>query len=94
MPGGAGEFVGPISVGVAFAVVSSYLLSLTVIAALAGYASRCTRHAGPAAAGGATGFRTASDWQRVLSPGASTASCVGRPSASRCRWSSRRWASP
>jgi len=37
MPGGAGEFVGPISIGVALAVSSSFLLSLTVIPALAGF---------------------------------------------------------
>jgi multidrug efflux pump subunit AcrB len=37
MPGGAGEFVGPISIGVALAVTSSFVLSLTVIPALAGF---------------------------------------------------------
>ncbi len=36
MPGGAGEFVGPISVGVGLAVVTSFFLSMTVIAAFAG----------------------------------------------------------
>ena len=39
MPGGAGEFVGPISIGVALAVTSSFLLSMTVIPALAGFLS-------------------------------------------------------
>lgn len=36
-PGPVSEFVGPISYGVAFAVVSSFLLAMTVIPALAGY---------------------------------------------------------
>ena len=36
LPGGAGEFVGSISVSVIFAIISSLLLSLTVVAALAG----------------------------------------------------------
>jgi multidrug efflux pump subunit AcrB len=37
MPGGAGEFVGPISIGVGLSVTSSFLLSMTVVPALAGY---------------------------------------------------------
>jgi len=37
MPGGAGEFVGPISIGVGLAVSSSFLLALTVIPALAAF---------------------------------------------------------
>jgi len=50
MPGPAGEFVGPISIGVGLSVTTSYLVSLTVIAALAGLT---TPRGGPAAAGGA-----------------------------------------
>ncbi|MGH0038491.1 MAG: efflux RND transporter permease subunit [Myxococcota bacterium] len=46
MPGGAGEFVGPISIGVALSVTSSFLLSMTVIPALAGLLS--PRHPRPA----------------------------------------------
>ena len=37
MPGGAGEFVGPISIGVGLAVTSSFLVSMTVIPALAAF---------------------------------------------------------
>jgi len=37
MPGGAGEFVAPIAIGVGLSVVTSLLLSMTVIVALAGY---------------------------------------------------------
>ncbi|MCG8591092.1 MAG: efflux RND transporter permease subunit [Proteobacteria bacterium] len=37
MPGGAGEFVGPISIGVGLAVTSSFLLAMTLIPALAGF---------------------------------------------------------
>ena len=37
MPGGGGEFVGPISIGVVMSVISSFFLTMTVIAALAGY---------------------------------------------------------
>jgi len=37
LPGGAGEFVGMIGVSVIFAVVSSFLISMTVIPALAGW---------------------------------------------------------
>ncbi len=37
MPGGGGEFVGPISAGVILSVTTSFLLTMTVIAALAGY---------------------------------------------------------
>ncbi|MDJ0867501.1 MAG: efflux RND transporter permease subunit [Myxococcota bacterium] len=40
MPGGAGEFVGPISIGVILSITSSFLLSMTVIPALAGFATR------------------------------------------------------
>ena len=36
LPGGAGEFVGSISISVIFAIIASLLLSLTVVAALAG----------------------------------------------------------
>jgi len=36
LPGGAGEFVGSISISVIFAIISSLALSLTVVAALAG----------------------------------------------------------
>lgn len=46
MPGGAGEFVGPISVGVGFSLASSFLLAMTVIPAFAG------RFAAPRAPGG------------------------------------------
>jgi len=37
MPGGAGEFVGPISIGVGLAVGSSFLVSMTVIPAVAAF---------------------------------------------------------
>lgn len=37
MPGGAGEFVGPISIGVGLAVSSSFLVAMTVIPALAAF---------------------------------------------------------
>ena len=40
MPGGAGEFVGTISVGVCLAVISSFLISMTLVVTLAGFASR------------------------------------------------------
>jgi len=40
MPGGAGEFVGPISISVILAVASSFLLALTVTPALAGLLDR------------------------------------------------------
>ncbi len=37
MPGGAGEFVGPISIGVGLAVASSFLIAMTLIPALAAF---------------------------------------------------------
>ena len=37
MPGGAGEFVGPIAIGVGLAVTSSFALAMTVVPALAGF---------------------------------------------------------
>lgn len=40
MPGGGGEFVGPISVGVIWAVGCSFFLAMTVIPALAGFFGR------------------------------------------------------
>ncbi len=40
LPGGAGEFVGTISVGVCLAVTSSFLISTTLVVTLAGFASR------------------------------------------------------
>ncbi len=43
MPGGAGEFVGPISIGVGLSVVTSFLLSMTVIVSLAGWILRPSR---------------------------------------------------
>lgn len=39
MPGGAGEFVGPLAIGVIIAISSSFFLSMTVIPAVAGYVS-------------------------------------------------------
>jgi len=39
MPGGAGEFVGPISIGVALAVVSSFVIAMTIVVTLAGLTS-------------------------------------------------------
>ncbi len=39
MPGGAGEFVGTISVGVCLAVVTSFLISMTLVVSLAGMSS-------------------------------------------------------
>lgn len=39
MPGGAGEFVGPLSIGVIIALTSSFFLSMTVIPAIAGFVS-------------------------------------------------------
>jgi len=39
MPGGAGEFVGPISIGVGLSVVSSFALAMTVVPALAAFAT-------------------------------------------------------
>lgn len=50
MPGGAGEFVGTIAIGVGLAVSSSFVLSMTVIPALAGLiAERRARRHGPTA---------------------------------------------
>jgi len=46
MPGGAGEFVGPISAGVGLSVTSSFVLSMTIIVALAGYSLRPTSEGG------------------------------------------------
>ncbi len=43
MPGGGGEFVGPISIGVGLAVGSSFFLAMTVIPALAGFFGRSKR---------------------------------------------------
>lgn len=43
MPGPGGEFVGPISAGVGLSVASSFVLSMTVIAALAGFFVRPSR---------------------------------------------------
>ena len=37
MPGGAGEFVGPIAIGVGLSVTSSFLLSMTIIPTLAAF---------------------------------------------------------
>lgn len=37
MPGGAGEFVGPISIGVILAITSSFLLAITLVPALAAF---------------------------------------------------------
>ncbi len=37
MPGGAGEFVGPLAIGVIIAITSSFFLAMTVIPAVAGY---------------------------------------------------------
>lgn len=56
-PGGVGEFVGAMSVGVILAVTSSFALSMTVVPALAGVLERV---AGPARAGGLlkSGFRS------------------------------------
>ncbi|MDJ0788397.1 MAG: efflux RND transporter permease subunit [Myxococcota bacterium] len=39
MPGGAGEFVGPISIGVCLAVISSFAISITLVVTLAGLTS-------------------------------------------------------
>ncbi|MEQ8747572.1 efflux RND transporter permease subunit [Pyruvatibacter sp.] len=38
-PGGAGEFVGPLAIGVVIALTSSFFLAMTVIPAIAGYVS-------------------------------------------------------
>lgn len=43
MPGGAGEFVGPIGISVILALVSSFTLALTVVAALTGLMHRAQR---------------------------------------------------
>ncbi len=40
MPGGAGEFVGPISIGVGLSVVTSFLVTMTLIVALAAFSDR------------------------------------------------------
>jgi len=75
MPGGAGEFVGPISIGVGLSVVSSFLLAMTVIPALAAFATgrRASREGG--------GF-----WRHGLRPGRlaplyrrSLDLCIARP---------------
>ena len=39
MPGGAGEFVGPISIGVVLAVSTSFVIAMTLVVTLAGFAS-------------------------------------------------------
>ncbi len=47
MPGGAGEFVGPIAIGVGLAVSTSFLLAMTIVPALAGYFTPRRIPAGP-----------------------------------------------
>ena len=44
MPGGGGEFVGPIAVSVIFSLLSSFVLAMTIIPALAGYTTPRHRH--------------------------------------------------
>lgn len=44
MPGGAGEFVGPIGISVILALLSSFAVALTVVASLTGLMHRASRH--------------------------------------------------
>jgi multidrug efflux pump subunit AcrB len=74
MPGGAGEFVGPISIGVGLAVTSSFLLSLTVIPALAAYLSpRSSSGEGPWWKHGLSNARVTQWYRRSIEI------CVRRP---------------
>lgn len=54
MPGAAGEFVGPLSLSVILSLISSYIIAMTIIPALAGLVLR--RGARPAANTGRLGF--------------------------------------
>jgi multidrug efflux pump subunit AcrB len=69
MPGGAGEFVGPISIGVILSVASSFVLAITLVPALAAFFAPATddaaraswRHHGFSHAGLTDAFRRSLD---------------------------------
>ncbi len=75
MPGPAGEFVGPISAGVGWSVTSSFLLSMTVIAAFAGYFLQPRRSAAPTAwwRGGYSNARLTAVYAKTIE------ACLRRP---------------
>jgi len=70
-PGGTGDFTGTIGLAVVFAVASSYLLAMTVVPALAGFAERRWPERQPGAAGrwwqhGYSNARLTAGYRRLL----------------------------